>query len=238
MNSLNGKIAVVTGATKGIGKGIADKFKELGAKVVVSARHEAKTEHEFFVCDVCRFTDAQALIDGAVKRHGRVDILVNNAGIYPFKPLKDMTEGEWDAVIDTNLKGVFNCTKAVLPHMMKASYGKIISIASIAGTQVGFPNLAHYCASKAGIMGFTRAAALELAPYHINVNAIAPGAILTPGVEQGMDTTGLNSLLQIIPERRLGKPVDIAETAAFLASDASEYITGQTIVVDGGYTDQ
>ena len=108
MNSLNGKIAVVTGATKGIGKGIADKFKELGAKVVVSARHEAKTEHEFFVCDVCRFTDAQALIDGAVKRHGRVDILVNNAGIYPFKPLKDMTEGEWDAVIDTNLKGAFN----------------------------------------------------------------------------------------------------------------------------------
>lgn len=234
---LKGKIAIVTGGTKGIGKGIADKLNEYGAKVVVSARHKEKTKHYFVKCDVSSFKDAQNLINETVKKFKKIDILVNNAGIYPFVPLKDMTEEQWDQVINTNLKGVFNCTKAAIPHMMKRNYGKIVNIASIAGVSVGFPNLAHYCASKAGIMGFTRAAALELAAYKINVNAIAPGAILTPGTSHGLDKETISHLLQAIPERRMGKPVDIAETAAFLVSDSSVYITGQTIVVDGGYTD-
>ncbi len=116
-------------------------------------------------------------------------------------------------------------------------YGKIIGIASIAGAKVGFPNLVHYCTSKGGVMGFTRGAALDLAPYNINVNAIAPGAIKTPGIVKGLDNKTRAGLIQAIPEKRMGKPRDIAETAAFLASDASAYITGQTIVVDGGYTD-
>ena len=122
--------------------------------------------------------------------------------------------------------------------MIDKKYGKIVNIASIAGTKVGFPNLAHYCASKGGISGFTMGAALDLAQYRINVNAIATGAILTPGTKGGLDKDAITHLIQAIPEKRMGKPIDIAETAAFLASDAAEYITGQTIVVDGGYTNQ
>lgn len=233
---LKGKVAVVTGGTKGIGKGIADKLSAYGAKVVVSARHEEKTKHYFVKCDVSGFREAQRLIGETIKKFGKIDILVNNAGIYPFVNLKDMTEEQWDQVISINLKGVFNCTKAAIPHMMKRKYGKIISIASIAGVTVGFPNLAHYCASKGGITGFTRGAALDLAPYRINVNAVAPGAIMTPGTK-GLDKDTVAHLIQAIPERRMGKPVDIAEVVTFLASDSSSYITGQTIVVDGGYTD-
>lgn len=220
----------------GIGKGIADKLAEHGAKVVVCARKGEKTKHYFVECDVSSFNDAQRMAQQVVKKFKRIDILVNNAGIYPFVNLKDMTEQQWDQVINVNLKGVFNCTKAVIPFMMKKKYGKIVSTASIAGVSVGFPNLVHYSASKAGIMGFTRAAALDLAPYKINVNAVAPGAILTPGTK-GMDKDTISHLIQAIPEKRMGKPVDIAETVAFLASDEASYITGQTIVVDGGYTD-
>ncbi|MDI6721204.1 MAG: SDR family NAD(P)-dependent oxidoreductase [Candidatus Aenigmarchaeota archaeon] len=235
---LKGKAAVVTGGTMGIGKGIADKLAECGAKVVVSARHPARSKYYFVKCDVSNYKDAEQLIKETIKKYKKIDILVNNAGVYPFVSLKDMTEEQWDSVINVNLKGVFNCTKAALPCMMKRKYGKIISIASIAGTSVGFPNLVHYCASKAGIAGFTKAAALDLAPYKINVNAVAPGAILTPGVMKDLGKKGLGRLVQGIPERRIGKPRDIAEAVAFLASDASSYITGQTIVVDGGFTDQ
>jgi 3-oxoacyl-[acyl-carrier protein] reductase len=233
---LKGKVAIVTGGTMGIGKGIADKLKEYGSKVVVCARKKAATKHYFVKCDVSSFSDAQRLVADTVKKFKKVDILVNNAGIYPFVSLKDMTEQQWDQVISVNLKGVFNCTKAAIPYMMKNKYGKIVSIASIAGVSVGFPNLVHYSASKAGIMGFARAAALDLAPYNINVNAVAPGAILTPGTHE-MDKDTISHLVQAIPEGRMGKPVDIAEVVAFLASDSSSYITGQTIVVDGGYTD-
>ncbi len=236
MIMLKGKVAIVTGGTMGIGKGIADKLHAYGAKVVVSSRHGSSKKHYFIPCDVSRSGDVKNLIEKTIKKYKKVDILVNNAGIYPFVNFKDMTEQQWDQVINTNLKGVFNCTKVVTPYMMKRKYGKIVNIASIAGVVVGFPNLVHYCASKAGIMGFTRAAALDLAPYKINVNAIAPGAIATPGIKAaGKETLG--HIIQAIPEGRMGKPVDIAEVAAFLASDASQYITGQTIVVDGGYTD-
>ena len=173
-----------------------------------------------------------------IKKYKKVDILVNNAGIYPFVSLKDMTEQQWDEVINVNLKGTFNCTKAVLPYMMKQKYGKIVNIASIAGFSVGFPNLAHYCTTKAGIAGFTKAGALDLAPYNINMNAVAPGAILTPGVKKALDDKSQQGYAQMIPAKRLGTPRDIAEAVAFLASDGASYITGQTLVVDGGYTDQ
>ena len=236
--SLKGKVAIVTGGTKGIGKGIADMLSKYGAKVVVSARKPEKSRYYFVKCDVSNFIEANNLVNEAIRKYRKIDILVNNAGIYPFVPFDKMTEEQWDQVIDVNLKGVFNCTRAVVPFMIKQKYGKIISIASIAGTKVGFPNLVHYCASKGGIEGFTMAAALDLAQYKINVNAVAPGAILTPGTKEGLDKETTTHLIQAIPEKRMGKPVDIAETVAFLASDASDYITGQTIVVDGGYTDQ
>lgn len=238
MISLKGRVAIVTGGTKGIGKGIADQLAALGAKVVVSARHKEKTKHYFVQCDVSKFDDAQKLAKETLKKYKKIDILVNNAGVYPFVLLKDMTEKQWDEVITIDLKGVFNCTKAVLPYMMNKKYGKIVNIASIAGTTIGFPALTHYCAAKAGIVGFTKAAALELAPFRINVNAIAPGAIMTPGVNNSLNKKSQEAMIQAIPEKRMGLPVDIAETAAFLASDASEYITGQNIVVDGGWTDQ
>jgi len=233
---INGKVAIVTGGTKGIGEGIANKLAEYGAKVVVCSRSKAKTKHHFVQADVSRAADCERLVQETLARYKKIDILVNNAGVYPFVALDKMTEKDWDLVMNVNLKGVFNCVKAVLPHM-KAG-GRIISIASIAGVSVGFAGLAHYCASKAGIMGFTRAAALELAPRKITVNAVAPGAIKTPGTEGAMTPELEKQTIQIIPEGRMGRPVDIAETVAFLASPASEYITGQTIVVDGGYTDR
>jgi len=236
--SLEGKVAIVTGGTKGIGKGIADALKKYGATVVVSARNPEKTNHYFVKCDVSNFNEAQSLVNETIKKYKKIDILVNNAGIYPFVSLPDMTEQQWDQVIAVNLKGVFNCTKAAIPFMMEKKYGKIVNITSIAGTKVGFPNLVHYCSSKAGIVGFTKAAALDLAQYKINVNAIAPGAIMTPGTKAGLGKDALNQLVQTIPEKRVGKPVDIAETVAFLVSDAAEYITGETVTVDGGYTDQ
>lgn len=237
MIDLHGKVAIVTGGSKGIGKGIADALAGHGAHVVICSRKKVKSKHTHVSGDVTNVADCSKVVSAALKKFGRIDILVNNAGIYPFVPFAQMTRRQWDQVIDVNLNGVFNATKAVLPTMMKQKYGKIINIASIAGTTVGFPGLVHYSTTKAGIMGFTRALALEMAASHITVNAIAPGAIQTPGIRAGLDKKTTDGLIRIIPEGRLGKPADIGETAAFLASDASEYITGQTIVVDGGFTD-
>lgn len=234
---LKGKVAIVTGGTMGIGKGIADELSRQGAKVVVCARKKEKSKYFFVQCDVSDYNQSQNLVKETIKKYKRIDILVNNAGIYPFVPLTEMTEEQWDFVVSVNLKGVFNCTKAVLPFMTKKKYGKIVNIASIAGFSVGFPSLAHYCATKAGIAGFTKGAALDLAKYKININAVAPGAIKTEGTAV-MDKKTVKAIIQAIPEGRMGKPADIAKTVAFLASDDSQYITGQTIVVDGGYTDQ
>lgn len=166
-----------------------------------------------------------------------MDILVNNAGIYPFKPFTEMTEQEWDRVLNVNLKGVFYFTKAALPKMIERRRGKIINIASIAGSVVGFPNLAHYAASKAGIVGFTRALALEVAQYGINVNAISPGPILTPSTKV-LDEETYEQIRRSIPLGRWGKPEDVANLTLFLASDRSDFITGQNIVIDGRYTVQ
>lgn len=235
---LKDKVAIVTGGTQGIGKGIADKLSSYGAKVVVCARKEKATKHHFIKCDVSNNREVQKMVDEVIKKFKKIDILVNNAGIYPFVNLKDMTEEQWDQVLRVNLKGVYNCTHYVIPHMMKQKYGRIVSIASIAGVVVGFPGLTHYSASKGGIMGFTRAAALELAPYKITVNAVAPGAINTPGESTVSTKEVVAQTVKMIPEARMGKPADIAETVAFLVSNGSEYITGQTIVVDGGYTDE
>ena len=149
-----------------------------------------------------------------------------------------MREDEWDRVVGINLKGVFNCTKAVLPTMVEQKSGNIINICSIAGAVVGFANLVHYSASKGGVLGFTRAAALELAQYGIRVNAIAPGGIETPGTKVGADEEALKQFAQTIPLKRMGQPADIANLAVFLASDDSSYITGQLLVADGGFTIQ
>ncbi|MBS3088929.1 SDR family oxidoreductase [Candidatus Pacearchaeota archaeon] len=230
---LKGKIAIVTGGAKGIGKSIADKLIKEGAKVVVLDIEKAKTKYSE-ICDVSKFDDVQKIISRVGKKFGRIDILVNNAGIYPFQNLAEMAEEEWDRVIDIDLKSVFNCTRAVLDFMKKG--GKIVNITSIAGSRIGFSGLTHYCAAKSGIVGFTRAAALELAPKKINVNAIAPGLIITPGVTSGLDKKGIESTVGMVPLKRAGQPEDIADAAVFLASSGADYITGETIAVDGGWT--
>jgi 3-oxoacyl-[acyl-carrier protein] reductase len=246
---LKDKIAIVTGAGQGIGKGIALALAKEGAKVVATditdKTHDVIKEIEdlgseglALKVDVSNFKDTEEMGKAVIEQFGRIDILVNNAGIYPFKSLVEMTEQDWDKVLDINLKGMFNCTKAVLSKMIEQKSGNIINISSIAGAVIGYLNLVHYSASKGGVLGFTRAAALELAQHGIRVNAIAPGAIQTPGVEAIMDDETQKQFVQTIPMRRMGKPEDIANLVVFLASDESSNITGQCITSDGGYTVQ
>jgi 3-oxoacyl-[acyl-carrier protein] reductase len=246
MAELKDKVAIVTGAGQGIGRGIALSLAKEGAKVVVAditdKRFEVVNEIEALgsqglavKCDVSNKNDVDGMVREAINKFRRVDILVNNAGIYPFKPFTEMTEQDWDRVLNINLKGVFYCVKAVLPKMIEQRYGKIINLSSIAGSVVGFPSLVHYSASKAAIAGFTKSLALEAAPHGINVNAIAPGPIDTPGTK-APDVTIVEQTIKMIPVGRMGLPEDIANLAVFLASDKSNFITGQCIVSDGGYT--
>jgi len=243
-SDLNGKVAIVTGSARGIGYGIAIALAEEGCNVVVSDLNEndcAKVVTEIenigskalaVKCDVSKKADVDNLISSAVKKFGKLDILVNNAGIFPFKPFLQMTEADWDKVLNVNLKSVFMCSQAAAKEMKNG--GKIISISSIAAF-VGFEGLTHYCATKGGINAMTRAMALELGPQKINVNAIAPGAIDTPGAKM-TDENMMKQTIAAIPWKRMGIPEDIANAVVFLASDKADYITGQTIIVDGGYT--
>jgi len=245
---LKGKVAIVTGAAQGIGRGIALALAIEGTKVVVSdisdkiadVVREIKSlgfEALAVRANVAESKETEEMAKAAIKKFGRIDILVNNAGIYPFKPLVEMKEEDWDRVIGVNLKGVFNCTKAVLSKMIEQKSGNIINISSIAGTVVGYPNLVHYSASKGGMLGFTRSAAIELAQYGIRVNAIAPGAVETPGTKVAGEEA-LKQVEQTIPQKRMGQPRDIANLVVFLASEDSSYITGQLIIADGGLTIQ
>lgn len=245
---LEGKVAIVTGAGRGIGKGIALALAKEGAKVVVTDISDETREVVKEIgaagstgfatkIDVSSYRDAEKMGKEVIKKFGKIDILVNNAGIYPFKPLIEMTEKDWDKVIGINLKGVFNCTKAVIPKMIEQKGGNIVNIASIAGAVIGYANLVHYSASKGGVLGFTRAAALELAPHGIRVNAIAPGAVLTPGV-QVVGEDMIKQIEQSNPLKIIGQPEDIANLVIFLASDESRYMTGQLVVCDGGNTVQ
>ncbi|PJA46153.1 short-chain dehydrogenase [Candidatus Uhrbacteria bacterium CG_4_9_14_3_um_filter_50_9] len=242
--SFKNKVAIVTGAKQGIGLGIALAFAKEGCRVVVTdidqkgAEKTAKRIEKLGVkamavaCDVSKKEEVDLLMQQTIKRFGRIDILVNNAGIYPFVPFAKITEGDWDKLIDVNLKGTFLCSQAAAKQM-KAG-GKIVMISSIASL-VGFEELVHYCASKGGVNGMVRAMALELAAKKINVNAVAPGAIETPGLSGGMAADAKKQMAVGIPWQRMGKPDDIANAVVFLASEKAEYITGQVLVVDGGW---
>jgi 3-oxoacyl-[acyl-carrier protein] reductase len=245
LGDLKGKVAIVTGAGHGIGREIALSLARNGAEVVVTDVTDAIFEVGKQIealgskalpikCDVTDFEQAQDIEEKVVRKYERIDILVNNAGIYPQKAFLEMTADDWYKVLRVNLNGVFHCTKAVIPEMIKQRYGKIVNIASIAGAVVGFQNLTHYSASKAAIVGFTKSLALEVAQYGINVNAVAPGPIDVGDV--AMNTEMYQQVTRAIPIGRMGCPIDIANLVVFLVSDESNFITGQCIVSDGGYT--
>jgi len=245
MRKLEGKVAVVTGASRGIGRAIALKLADEGAKVVVNySGSQAKAEEVVAAiqanggealavqASVSKTEEVTALMDAAVKTFGSLDILVNNAGITRDNLLMRMKEEEWDDVLDTNLKGVFLCTKAVTRQMMKQRAGRIINISSIVGV-AGNAGQANYVAAKAGVIGLTKTTAKELASRNILVNAIAPGFIETEMTEQLPEEIKQGMLTQI-PLAKLGQPEDIAKAVAFLASDEANYMTGQTLHIDGG----
>ena len=242
---LTGKIAVVTGAGRGIGRAIALKFVQMGSKVVVNYRSSAAQVEELLAliknsggeaiaiqADVSKEEDAKRLIDETVKHFGRVDILVNNAGITKDNLMMRMSEQDYDSVMDTNLKGTFFCTKYASSVMLKQKSGKIINISSVVGL-MGNIGQANYAASKAGVIGMTKAVARELASRGITVNAVAPGFIETDMTDQLSDKVK-EATIASIPLKRYGAAEEVAGAVSFLATDAANYITGHVLTVDGG----
>ena len=239
---ISNKVAIVTGSARGIGQAIALKLAEVGAIVVVSDIVNAEPVAEEIkalgrqslavLADVSSSEDVAGLVDTVVSTYGSVDILVNNAGITRDRLVMRMTDEDWDSVLKVNLKSVFLCTRAVLRHMIKQRWGRIISMASIVGV-VGNAGQANYASAKAGIIGFTRTIAKEVASRGITANAIAPGFIDTQ-MTQKLDENQRQELKNRIPVGYFGSPRDVAEAVAFLASEEARYITGQVLGVDGG----
>jgi NAD(P)-dependent dehydrogenase (short-subunit alcohol dehydrogenase family) len=242
---LESKIALVTGASKGVGKGIALELARAGANIVANYNRDAAGadasvaeirgmgRDAFAVqADVGMAEDVDRMFGAALERFPRLDILVNNAGVQTWKPLLDLTEAEWDRTIDTNLKGCFLCTQRAARHMREQGAGRIVNIGS-GCNKIAFPNLVDYTASKGGIEMFTKSAAIELAKYGIRVNCVAPGAIEIERTQQeAPDYAG--TWASLTPLGRVGNPLDVARAVAFLASESADFITGQTVFVDGG----
>ena len=243
--SMHGRVAIVTGGARGIGRAIVEKLALLGADVVIAdmlvdlAEETANeilqsTQRKLIAIkvNVADGKSANEMIEQTIKQFGRVDILVNNAGITRDMLILRMEETDWDAVLDVNLKGVFNCSKAAIRPMMKQRYGRIVNISSVSG-QAGQAGQTNYSASKAGVIGFTKALAREVASRQITVNAVAPGFIPT-SLTNDLSDDLKNSILGATPAGRMGKPEEIAAAVAFLASEEASYITGQVLAVDGG----
>jgi glucose 1-dehydrogenase len=247
-NRLAGKSVAITGGNQGIGRAIAERLAQDGADVAICYLSHAAGAQEVVAeiaklgrrgtaiqCDVGKIEDGQRFIAEAVQQLGKVDILVNNAGLERRADFWDVTEADYDAVLNVNLKGLFFLTQAFVRHRMQAKAGgKVINISSV-HEELPFPHFSSYCASKGGVKMLTRNLSIELAPLGITINSIAPGAIETP-INKNLlnDPAKLNALLENIPLKRLGQPADVASLASFLASDESGYITGTTLFVDGG----
>ncbi len=237
---LNGRAALVIGGARGIGGGIARRFAAEGASICI-ADLEAEGESLaselggfFRHTDISDPTEAEAVVAAVTDRFGRIDILVQNAGIYPWTLIENTSPEEWDRVLRVNLGGCFLATRAAVKPMKAAGYGRILMTSSITGPRVTSPGHGHYSASKAGINGFIRAAALEFAGYGITVNGIEPGNILTEGMKAHRSAAFIEDMKSAIPVGRMGTPEDIAAAATFLASGEASFITGTTLVVDGG----
>ncbi|MBS0447773.1 MAG: SDR family oxidoreductase [Proteobacteria bacterium] len=244
---LAGKVAVVTGAGQGIGEAIARRFAAEGAFVMLANRsaetgvavaasiRAAGGRADFTACDAGQRAALEQLVARTVDAAGAIDIVVHNAAAFSRDPLAEMDDDALDRLLDVNLKACFHLVRAALPHM-RAQGGRVLVTSSITGPRVAMPNTAHYAASKAGVNGFIRSAALELAARGITVNGVEPGYIDTPAMTHLKARFGLDALTRYIPAKRLGAPEDIAAAMLFLASDEAAYITGQTLVVDGGST--
>jgi NAD(P)-dependent dehydrogenase (short-subunit alcohol dehydrogenase family) len=245
---LENKAAIITGAGSGIGQAIALIFSEEGAKVVVADLNEERGEETvnqikekggeaiFVKTDVSNSEDINKMVETCLNNFSQVDILVNNAGIHKSLPLTETSEEDWDKILKINLKGVFLGSKRVIPEMLKQGKGKIINTASIAGL-VGFEKSSAYCAAKGGVISLTKEMALEYASKKININCVAPGVIKTSMTKEMLNNSEVKeNLSKSTPYPRLGEPEDIAYAALYLASDESDFVTGETLVVDGGWT--
>ena len=245
---MKGKVALVTGARTGIGEAAARMFAEAGATVVLAGRHEPAAQAEELVkaghdaisirCDVSDEADVKTMVEDVVRRYGHLDMAYNNAGIQsPITDVADLDSQEYDKVMDINLRGIWHCMKYELQQMRKQGSGAIVNCSSLGGL-VGIAGRAVYHASKHGVLGMTKSAALEYATRGIRINAVCPGIISTPMVERMMqgESEEMKELMRFVPINRLGKPEEVAAAVLWLCSDAASFVIGQAIAVDGGYT--
>ena len=243
---LDGKVAVVTGSGQGIGEAIALLFAREGAAVVVNARTEKQVARVVdniaqeggnahgVTADIGSLQGVDALIEAAVSQFQQIDILVHNAGIFPFDLLENLEDDAWNEVISVNLTSAYRLTHACIPHMKERGDGRVLFTSSVQGNRVAVPGCAHYATSKAGINGFIKAAALELSRYGITVNGVEPGLVRTPGTDSAMSEEKQRQWAKYVPLKRWGEPIEIAHAMLYLASAEAGYVTGQTIIVDGG----
>lgn len=243
--SLHGRSAIVTGGSKGIGRGIAQTFANAGVDVLITGRNQSDLDETVSAlagtpgrvsalrADVTSPEDARQVVDAAVERHGGLDIVCANAGIFPSGRLEDLTPDDIDQVLAVNFKGTVYIVQAALAALTASGHGRVVITSSITGPITGYPGWSHYGASKAAQLGFLRTAAMELAPKKITVNAVLPGNIVTEGLDE-MGPDYLNQMASAVPAGRLGSVADIGNAALFFATDEAAYITGQSLVVDGG----